>query len=82
MSDQAAEPEAQEEGFFQFQRREDGSCTFTVRPDKLVPEETQEHLRASGKEFLLAIRSLVDRAIQREEERESKAQGPRKIEVS
>lgn len=45
----------------------------------LVPEETQTHLKASQKEFLLALRSLLDREIERlEGEPERKA---RKVEV-
>ncbi|NLE60530.1 MAG: hypothetical protein GX616_19465 [Planctomycetes bacterium] len=37
------------------------------RTHKLVPEAFCTHLRASRKEFLLALRSLVDAAVQRVE---------------
>ncbi len=30
----------------------------------LLPEETYDHLRGSRKEFLLAVRSLIDRQIE------------------
>ena len=80
----AERTEAQEAGFFQYERGEDGTHRFYVRPNKLdlMPGETREHFRAAGKEFLLAIRTLVDAAIQRQEKDESKAAGPRKIEVT
>ncbi len=45
----------------------------------VLPEETYEHLRASRRELLLAIRSVVDREIQRAG-KESSPQ-PRKVEV-
>lgn len=45
----------------------------------VLPEDTYRHLRASRRELLLAIRSVVDREIQRAE-RESTSQ-PRKVEV-
>jgi hypothetical protein len=45
----------------------------------ILPEETREHLRGSRKEFLLAVRSLVDRQIEKlEKESQSKA---RRVEV-
>ena len=34
---------------------------------KLIPEEFRSHLRASKKEFLLALRSLVDAAVEETE---------------
>jgi len=44
----------------------------------LVPQETYEHLQASRKELLLALRSLIDREIEKLEGSERKA---RKLEV-
>ncbi len=38
-----------------------------AKKHKLIPEEFCTHLRASRKEFLLALRSLVDEAVQRAE---------------
>lgn len=46
---------------------------------KIVPDEARGHIRAARQEMLLAIRSLVDAAIARLEER--KKGGPTKIEV-
>ena len=52
------------------------------RPDLRVPEDTRGHLRAARKETLLAIRSLIDRAIERDEEAEKgKGKKRTKIEV-
>ncbi len=45
----------------------------------ILPEETCEHLRGSRKEFLLAVRSLVDRQIDKlDKEGQAKA---RRVEV-
>lgn len=47
-----------------------------------VPEATRSHLRTAQKEALLALRSLLDRAIERTEEAEKpKAKRRTKIEV-
>lgn len=45
----------------------------------ILPEDAYRHLSASRREFLLAVRSVVDREIHRTE-RESAPQ-PRKVEV-
>jgi hypothetical protein len=44
----------------------------------VLPEETYTHLQASRKELLLALRSLIDREIEKLEEEPKKA---RKVEV-
>lgn len=44
----------------------------------VLPEETHKHLQASRKELLLALRSLLDREIEKLEEEPKKA---RKVEV-
>ena len=56
--------------------------TVQVRPAALhlVPEPTRQHLLEARKEFLLALRSMLDRAISRVEEREE-GRRPRKVEV-
>ena len=41
------------------------------RPDLHLPDDTKSHLRVARKETLLAIRSLLDRAIERAEEAET-----------
>jgi hypothetical protein len=54
------------------------------RPPKLqmVSEPTREHLRTARKEMLLAIRSMIDMAIQRIEKAEgASAKNVTKIEV-
>lgn len=47
---------------------------------KFVPEEFRAHLRASRKEMLLAMRSLIDAAIERTEEK-PRSKKTTKIEV-
>ena len=47
------------------------------RPDLHLPDDTKSHLRIARKETLLAIRSLLDRAIERAEEAE-KGKGKKK----
>jgi hypothetical protein len=45
-----------------------------------LPEEFQAHLRASRKEMLLAVRSLIDAAIERTEEKPKKKTAKIKVE--
>jgi hypothetical protein len=55
-----------------------------VRPNrfKLLPESTREHLVSANKEFLLAIRSLVDETISRIEAREKAGpKQPRRVPI-
>ena len=48
----------------------------------IMPEATRSHLRMAGKEALLALRSLLDRAIEQAEKAEKpKAKKRTKIEV-
>ena len=48
----------------------------------LMPEETKSHFRTARKEMLLALRSLLDKAIERAEEAEkTRAKKRTKIEV-
>lgn len=56
------------------------ACESFVQEMKgVLPEEAYKHLRASRKEFLLAVRSLIDRRIERlEKEPQKKA---RRVEV-
>jgi hypothetical protein len=46
-----------------------------------LPEETRAHLRAARREQLLAVRSLIDAAIRRLEERPAAKPGRRSEEV-
>jgi hypothetical protein len=55
---------------------------FKPAPGKILPDEARGHVRAARKEMLLALRSLVDAAIVREEKAEKKVEKRRtKIEV-
>lgn len=70
--------------FFDWERREDGSYAFYVRPPMLdfLSPEALEHMRAAQREVLLAMRSFIDAAISREEEAEADEGGARRIEVT
>jgi len=50
------------------------------RGKEFWPEEFQAHLRASRKEMLLAMRSLIDAAIERTEEKPKKKTTKIKVE--
>jgi hypothetical protein len=50
------------------------------RGKEFLPEEFQAHLRASRKEMLLAMRSLIDAAIERTEEKPKKKTTKIKVE--
>ena len=55
-----------------------------IRPPllRLLPEEARSHLYKARKERLLALKSLIDRAIERMEEREkAQEEGRTKIEI-
>ena len=55
---------------------------FKVPGLSIMPEATKGHLRMAHKEMLLALRSLLDRAIKRAEEAEkTKTKKRTKIEV-
>ena len=45
-----------------------------------VPRATKEHLVSAKKEFLLAIKSVVDSALEREEKKTAKTK-PKKVKV-
>ena len=51
-----------------------------LRGEKVLPKEFAEHMRASHKEMLLAIRSLLEAAIQRTEEKPKKKATKIKVE--
>ncbi len=63
----------------------DREMVIRIRPMRLrlLPEATMTHLRTANKEFLLAVRSFIDSAIRRMEQKE-KAQPPsrRRVEVT
>lgn len=52
-------------------------------PNEVVPDEFKSHMLNAYKEFLLAMRSLIDESIKKIEEMEAKEKKEiRKIEVS
>ncbi len=52
-------------------------------PNEVVPEEFKSHMLNAYKEFLLAMRSLIDESIKKIEEMEAKEKKEiKKIEVS
>ncbi len=61
-----------------------GEFSLRFRPGRLrvIPGATIDHLRTANKEFLMAVRSFIDRAIERTEPGEKPAGRRRtKIEV-
>ena len=56
--------------------------TLRLKPFHLMPDSTRGHLVAANKELLLALRSVLDEAIARAEERGRPPRRPRKVEVS
>jgi hypothetical protein len=46
-----------------------------------VPDEFVTHMRAAQREQLLAMRCLIDRAIERTEEAETRGRGRRRVEI-
>lgn len=70
----------QERPLFELVRQEDGSYAFYFSPPRL-PEEFGEHTRNARRETLLAIRSLLDAAIDVQEPRGRRSARPRNIEV-
>ncbi len=62
--------------------RENG-LTLRFKPNmaNLVPDDTMGHLKSANKEFLLALRSVIDHTIDRIDRPEPKPRRPRKVEV-
>ena len=56
--------------------------SFKKELKELLPEEFWEHRRAARRETLLALRSLLDVAIERTEKRESTTKKRTRIEIS
>ena len=46
-----------------------------------VPDEFVTHMRAAQREQLLAMRSLIDRAIERNEQADSRGKSRRRVEI-
>jgi len=66
----------------EYQPGEEVVLRFKVPALSIMPEATRSHFRVARKEVLLALRSLLDKAIERAEEAEkTRAKKRTKIEV-
>lgn len=54
---------------------------FNPRSFTLLPEPTRGHLKAANKEFLLALRSIIDQGIEWMDRPQPKSRRPRRIQV-
>jgi hypothetical protein len=61
----------------------DEGLTIRLKPRtlSLLPESTRGHLRAANKELLLALRSVIDSAIEYTEQQEQRGRPRRRIQV-
>jgi hypothetical protein len=50
-------------------------------PDWILPPEGKEHVRNARKEMLLAVRSVLDAAIERQEAGPASARRPQRVEI-
>lgn len=68
---------------FEVNCNRDEGLTIKLRPRRmgLLPDSTVGHLRAANKELLLALRSVIDSAIEYTEQAEAGARRPRRIQV-
>ena len=55
--------------------------TLRLKPFGLLPESARGHVLAAKREWLLALRSVIDEAVARVEERGRAPRRPRKVEV-
>ncbi len=64
------------ESMFEIEHKPGEMLTIRVRPPKMrhLAPEAKEHVRAARKEFLLGIRSVIDKAIEMTEEHEAHAE--------
>lgn len=72
------------ERIFEVEHEPGEEFVLRFRPHQLrwLPEETRSHLVGARKEMLLALRSLIDRAIERVEEKEkTEGKGRTRIEI-
>ena len=72
------------EHIFTVERKPGEEIVFRFRPGGLprLPQETRRHVYEAKKETLLALRSLIDRAVARVEEKEKAGgQGRTKIDI-
>jgi hypothetical protein len=58
---------------------------FVIRvpnPMNWLPDDFKTHMRAAQREQLLAMRSLIDAALERIDEREKGSSKPRRVEIA
>lgn len=73
------------ERIFELEHRPGEEWVLRFRPHRFqwLPEETRGHVFEARKEVLLALRSLIDCAIEQIEEREkTKGEGRTKVEIT
>jgi len=72
-----------DERFFDVEIRPGEEIVLHFRPGKLpwLPPEAKNHVHEAQKEMLLALRSLIDRAIERVEEKEKPTTNRTKINI-
>jgi len=69
---------------FEVEYKPGEEIVFRFRPGKLhwLPQETRSHVYEARKEMLLALRTLIDRAIEHVEEKEkAPGEGRTKIDI-
>jgi len=72
------------ERIFEVEHESGEEFVLRFRPHRIgwLPEETRSHLFGARREMLLALRSLIDRAIERVDEKEkAEGKGRSKIEI-
>ena len=72
------------ERIFEIERKPGDEIVFRFRPGRLhwLPQETRSHVYEARKEMMLALRSLIDRAIEMVEEKEKAGgRGRSKIDI-
>lgn len=71
------------DNFFEIERHPDGVILLRFKSPKFwgVPEPTRQHLMTAQKEILLALRTMLDKAIEKTEEA-GKTKGKRKTKIN
>ena len=71
------------ESIFEVEHRPGEEVVFRFRPPKLkgLSQESQNHIRAAQKEFLLALRSLIDSAVEAVEKSEKPAEKGKRTKI-
>jgi hypothetical protein len=69
-------------GSIQWEQSPDEEFVLRIKPPKgkIIPDEAVSHMKAANKEMLLALRSLIDAAIEKQEEAEKK-KGKRRTKI-